>query len=64
MIVEVTGPSRRSTPARPPGMAGEPCSDGQEQLRRAARDLLQELGSVPGPDEPGTRQMLSEVAGL
>ena len=72
MIVEVTGPLPRSAPAREPGkaanrnarrpVAGQPSPGGQGLLRRAGRDLLQALGSVTGPDEPETRQMLRDVA--
>jgi len=73
MIVEVTGPLPRSAPAREPGKAadrnarrpaggGPALPGGQGLLRRAGTDLLQALGSVSGPDEPETRQMLHDVA--
>jgi hypothetical protein len=72
MIIELTGPLPRSAPARKPGnatdwntrrpMAAQPSPGGQGLLRRAGTDLLQALGSVSGPDEPETRQMLRDVA--
>jgi len=72
MIVEVTGPLPQSAPAREPGKAAgrnarrlaaaQPSPGGQGFLRRAGEDLLQALGSVSGPDDPETRQMLRDVA--
>jgi hypothetical protein len=72
MIVDVTGPLPRSAPAREPGnavdrnarwpVAGQFSPGGQGVLRRAGRDLPQALGSITGPDEPQTRQVLRDVA--
>ena len=75
MIIEVAAPFLRSTlarglrnagdaaerdPWRP--VAGQPSSSSQGLLRRAGRDLLRALGTVTGPDEPETRQILRDVA--
>jgi hypothetical protein len=73
-FVEVAAPFPRGTPAgglRSSGdaaerdlqrsIAGRPSSSSQGLLRRAGRDL-QALGTVSGPDEKETRQILRDVA--
>ena len=74
MIIEVARPSMRGEPGRRPKsawqavgqgrqrpMAEQLRSDGQDLLRRAARDLLRELDLVAGPDEPETRETLRDL---
>jgi hypothetical protein len=74
MIISVAGPSMRGKPGSGPKSAWQAVeqdklwpradqlhSNGQDLLRRTARDLLRELDLVAGPDEPETRETLCDL---
>jgi transposase len=57
---ELAGPFADVAPRAFPAHPADPIRQGR--ICQAARELLAELGLVPGPDEPGTTALLDDVA--